>query len=137
MHMASLQIRSMIDSVRSRRYWTMKKKFDYSDMVSSYFKKYLAGIKNVSINTIHSYRDTFVLFNDYLEKQQGFKLEKTSIGDISREIVLEFLTNLENERGYSTSSRNQRLAVLKSFAKFVQVECPEEMAMCQTILSID
>ena len=31
----------------------MKRKFDYSDMVSRYFKKHLAGTKNVSINTIH------------------------------------------------------------------------------------
>lgn len=54
----------------------MKKKYDYSDMVSSYFKKHLAGTKNVSINTIHSYRDTFVIFNDYLEKQRGSSWRK-------------------------------------------------------------
>ena len=98
----------------------MKKKFDYSDMVSSYFKKHLAGTKNVSINTIHSYRDTFVIFNDYLEKQRGFKLEKTSVSNLSRDLVLEFLSYLESERGYSAASRNQRLATLKSFAKYVQ-----------------
>ena len=115
----------------------MKKKYDYSDMVSSYFKKHLAGTKNVSINTIHSYRDTFVIFNDYLEKQRGFKLERTSVSDLSRDLVLEFLSYLESERGYSASSRNQRLATLKSFAKFVQVERPDEMALCQSILSID
>jgi site-specific recombinase XerD len=115
----------------------MKKKFDYSDMVSSYFKKHLAGTKNVSINTIHSYRDTFVIFNDYLEKQRGFKLEKTSISDLSRDLILEFLSYLESERGYSAASRNQRLATLKSFAKYVQVERPDEMALCQSILSID
>ena len=115
----------------------MKRKFDYSDMVSRYFKKHLAGTKNVSINTIHSYRDTFVIFNDFLEKQRGFRLEKTSISDLSRDLVLEFLTYLETERGYSASSRNQRLATLKSFAKFVQIECPDEMVLCQSILSID
>ena len=115
----------------------MKKKFDYSDMVSSYFKKHLAGTKNVSINTIHSYRDTFVIFNDYLEKQRGFKLEKTSVSDLSRNLILEFLSYLESERGYSAASRNQRLATLKSFAKYVQVERPDEMALCQSILSID
>ena len=115
----------------------MKRKFDYSDMVSRYFKKHLAGTKNVSINTIHSYRDTFVIFNDFLENQREFRLEKTSISDLSRDLVLEFLTYLETERGYSASSRNQRLATLKSFAKFVQIECPDEMALCQSILSID
>lgn len=112
-------------------------KYNYSDMVSSYFKKHLAGTKNVSVNTIHAYRDTFMLFNDYLEKQRGMKLEKTSVSDLSRDIVLEFLMYLETERGYSASSRNQRLAALKSFAKFVQIESPDEMALCQSILSIE
>ena len=39
----------------------MKKEYDYSDMVSSYFKKHLAGTKNVSINTIHSYKFTEII----------------------------------------------------------------------------
>lgn len=115
----------------------MKKAHDYPARVSGFFQNHLAGTKNVSINTIHSYRDTFVLFNEYLERQRGFKLEKTSISDLSRDIVLEFLKYLESERGYSTSSRNQRLAVLKSFMKYILVECPDEMAICQSILSID
>ena len=115
----------------------MKQSHDYSSMVSGYFKKHLAGTKNVSINTIRSYRDTFVLFNDYLESRHGFKLDKMGIGNLSRDIILEFLSYLETERGYSAASRNQRLATLKSFAKYVQVECPDEMALCQNILSID
>lgn len=115
----------------------MKRTCDYSDMVSSYFKKHLAGTKNVSVNTIYSYRDTFVLLNDYLEKQRGFKLERTCVSDLSRDVVLEFLSYLEAERGYTASSRNQRLAALKSFAKYVQVERPDEMALCQSILSIE
>lgn len=114
-----------------------KKTSDYADLVSSYFKKYLAGTKNVSINTIHSYRDTFVIFNEYLEKERGFKLEKTCFGDLSRDIVLDFLNYLETIRGYSISSRNQRLATIKSFMRYVQVECPDEMALCQNILSIE
>lgn len=115
----------------------MKKKNNYSDLVSSYFKKHLAGTKNVSVNTIHAYRDTFILFNDYLEKQRGIKLEKASFGELSRDIILEFLMYLETERGYKASSRNQRLATLKSFAKYVQIECPDEMSICQSILSIE
>lgn len=115
----------------------MKKIYDYAPLVSSYFKKHLAGTKNVSVNTIHSYRDTFILFNEYLEKQYGFKLEKTNISDLSRDIVLEFLNYLEVQRGYSASSRNQRLATLKSFMKYVQIERPDEMLVCQSIIAIE
>ena len=115
----------------------MKQIYDYSSMVSGYFRKHLAGTKNVSINTIHSYRDTFMLFNHYLETRRGFRLDKLRVGNLSRDIILEFLYYLEDEREYSTASRNQRLATLKSFARYVQVECPDEMALCQSILSID
>ena len=115
----------------------MKQMYDYSSMVSGYFKKHLAGTKNVSINTIRSYRDTFTLFNHYLETRHGFKLDKLRIGNLSRDIILDFLSYLENERGYGIASRNQRLATLKSFARYVQVECPDEMMLCQSILSID
>ena len=115
----------------------MKKTYDYSSLVTSYFKKHLAGTKNVSVNTIHSYRDTFLIFNSYLESHQGFRLNKMNFSSITRDIVLDFLSYLETERGYSISSRNQRLATIKSFAKYVQIERPDEMALCQSILSID
>ena len=82
----------------------MKKTYDYSSLVTSYFKKHLAGTKNVSDNTIHSYRDTFLIFNSYLESHQGFRLNKMNF---------------------------------RSFAKYVQIERPDEMALCQSILSID
>lgn len=115
----------------------MRNRCSYAGLVSAYFSVYLAGTKNVSTNTIYSYRDTFVIFHGYLEKYCGLKLEKMLFNDLSRELILEFLQYLETERKYSISSRNQRLAVLKSFAKYVQIECPDEMILCQRILSID
>ena len=115
----------------------MRNRCSYAGLVSAYFSGYLAGTKNVSTNTIYSYRDTFVIFHGYLEKYCGFKLEKMLFNDLSRELILEFLQYLETERKYSISSRNQRLAALKSFAKYVQIECPDEMILCQRILSID
>lgn len=114
----------------------MRNRCSYAGLVSAYFSVYLAGTKNVSTNTIYSYRDTFVIFHGYLEKYCGFKLEKMLFNDLSRELILEFLQYLETERKYSISSRNQRLAALKSFAKYVQIECPDEMILCQRILSI-
>ena len=120
-----------------QRYFAMRNRCSYAGLVSAYFSVYLAGTKNVSTNTIYSYRDTFVIFHGYLEKYCGFKLEKMLFNDLSRELILEFLQYLETERKCSISSRNQRLAALKSFAKYVQIECPDEMILCQRILSID
>jgi len=48
----------------------MKQIYDYSSMVSGYFRKHLAGTKNVSINTIHSYRDTALVNKNWTQKFQ-------------------------------------------------------------------
>ena len=76
----------------------MRNRCSYAGLVSAYFSVYLAGTKNVSTNTIYSYRDTFVIFHGYLEKYCGFKLEKMLFNDLSRELILEFLQYLETER---------------------------------------
>jgi site-specific recombinase XerD len=47
-----------------------------------------------------------------------------------------FLDWLEQERGSSISSRNQRLAALKSFFRYVQVERPQYIAVAQKVFSI-
>ncbi len=40
----------------------MRNRCSYASLISTYFSVYLAGTKNVSTNTIYSYRDTFVIF---------------------------------------------------------------------------
>ena len=115
----------------------MNNNANYSEMVSGFFRKHLAGTKNAGVNTIRAYRDTFVVFNEYLEHRRGMRLDKVHIADLTRELVLDFLNYVGTERGYSASSRNHRLAVLKSFARYVQVEIPDEMSACQRILSIE
>jgi len=95
----------------------MKATRDYPEMVSSFFKKHLAGTRNASVNTIRSYRDAFVVFNDYLVKQKKLVLERMSVGDLSRDLVLNFLCYLESERGCGASSRNHRLAALSRRSK--------------------
>ena len=57
----------------------MRNRCSYAGLVSAYFSVYLAGTKNVSTNTIYSYRDTFVIFHGYLEKYCGFKLNANTV----------------------------------------------------------
>lgn len=70
-----------------------------------------------SPNTVKAYREALNSYIDY-KVSQGIPLEKISFNCISRESVDEFLDWLERDKGYSTSSRNQRLAAIKSFLKY-------------------
>jgi site-specific recombinase XerD len=62
--------------------------------------------------------------------------EKITVGTVTKESVEDFLGWLETERECSISTRNQRLAAIHSFFRFLQCEKPEHMLHCQRIISI-
>lgn len=110
---------------------------DFPQMLTDYFKKYLAGMKNASPNTIRAYRDTFMLLILFLQERRGIPAEKMSLNQFSRELIEEYLNYLEETRDCSISTRNQRLAAIKSFFRYAKVERPDELLLCQQILSIE
>ena len=112
------------------------KEYDFPKYLSSYLSKYLPGQKNASKNTISSYCDTFKLFLIFGEEEKKMKPEKICIVDITKELVLGYLDWLESKRQCSISTRNQRLAVIHSFFRYIQKDSPENLREIQKILSI-
>ena len=112
------------------------KKDDFPYYLSKFFQSYLPGIRNVSGNTVLSYRDTFTKLLTYLRDSRCIAPDRVTFRDLGRDTVEDFLSYLENEQGCSIATRNQRLAGLKSFFRYVEVERPDLLAGCHEILSI-
>lgn len=112
------------------------KKADFSMLLSAFLSDYLPNIKNVSSNTISSYCDTFRLFLSYCRDEHKISIEKLSINDLSPDLVHNFLSWLETDRNCSISTRNQRLAAIHAFFKYVQAEKPQSLLLCQKIIDI-
>ncbi|MBE6377139.1 MAG: integrase [Lentisphaerae bacterium] len=104
--------------------------------VTTFLTHYLAGQKNVSHNTISSYAATLYLFFQYCRDVKKIPAENMVVEKISKQLIIDFLLWLEQERGSSISTRNQRLAAIRSFFKFLQYENPQFMGICQDILNI-
>lgn len=109
---------------------------NFSYYTSKFFQSYLPGSRNVSGNTILSYRDTFKILLTFMRDCKSTDPDKVSFKDLDRTTIEEFLAYLEDDLHCSASTRNQRLAALKSFFRFVQVERPDLLAECQAILTI-
>jgi len=62
--------------------------------------------------------------------------ENMTLDMITRELVLSFLSWLENERGCSVSTRNQRLTAIHSFCRFMQLEDVLRLNQYQKIIAI-
>ena len=114
----------------------MKKAADFSYYVSKFLARYLPGEAGASPNTILSYRDTFLLLIKYCKSQENTPPEKMTLELLTRELVCAFLSWLENERNCSVSTRNQRLAALHSFCRFMQTEDVMRLNQYQLVISI-
>jgi len=109
---------------------------DFAYYLSNFLTSYLAGQRNLSKNTIESYRDTFSLLLRYFSDSKRISPERISVSAVCKETVEEFLLWLETERGCGISSRNQRLAAIHAFFRYLQCEKPELMLHCQRVISI-
>src|SRR5665811_1878793 len=103
---------------------------DFGQHLSEYFLKYISRQKGYSINTIKSYRDTFTIFLRYCNDKLKIKPEKLSLEKMSKKMIEEFLVWLETNKKYSASTRNQRLAAIHAFFRYLQIESPENLNLC-------
>jgi len=107
-----------------------------STLIHQFFDQYLPRIKGSSRQTIRAYRDTYRLLLPFAAKYHGVKIRSLKIGHLSNDLILDFLDYLEKERRNKTSTRNQRLAGIKSMAKMIRFMHPERSALAERILSI-
>ena len=104
--------------------------------LSKFLTDHLAGERDLSPQTISSYRDAIKLLLTWFRDVQATPPEKLRLSDLDRERVLAFLDWLEAERGNSPATRNQRLAVIKSFARYTAIERPEFLDQATQIIAV-
>lgn len=109
---------------------------DFAKYLTEFLSIYLPEQKNVSKNTIRSYRDTFKLLIHYCQGIKNIAVERITLSSLSSELLTDFLGWLETERKCSISTRNQRLAALHSFFRYAQAEEPAGMFHFQKISAI-
>ncbi len=90
----------------------------FAALVQAYFAEHLTQQRALSPQTIAAYRDAFMLFLGFAESHLGRSPETIMLADITPDLIMAFLDNLERARHNSVRSRNARLAALRSFLKF-------------------
>jgi site-specific recombinase XerD len=104
--------------------------------LTSFFLEYLSGERGASPHTIRSYSNTFALLLNYMDSIKHIKADRLSLEHITKKTVLDFLDWLQNSRKCGNTTRNQRLAVLHAFSKYMQYEDVQHLEQWQEILSI-
>ena len=109
---------------------------DFAKYLTRFFTEYLVGERGASSHTIRSYSETFTLVLTYMDKVKAKAADRLTLNHFSKETVLGFLDWLEKNRECSNSTRNQRLAALHSFFRYMQYEDVKRLEQWQDILSI-
>jgi len=97
---------------------------DFAKHLTEFLSIYLPMQKNVSSNTIKSYRDTFKLLIKYSQEIKSMPAERITLDFLSCQLITDFLLWLETDRGCAISTRNCRLAAIHSFFRYIQAEEP-------------
>ena len=108
----------------------------FQNLIQKFFLQWLMTQRNVSPETIKSYRDTFRLFIKYLESTRKIKPSSIAIECLEAECIIDFLNYLEQERGNKPKTINARLSAIGSFLKFLSFEIPEYSGLLSRSLMI-
>jgi site-specific recombinase XerD len=105
-------------------------------LVHSFFLDHLVTVKGLRPASVRSYRDTIRLLLCFVAQQNGTKITKLTLEDLSFERVLGFLRYLENDRHNHIRTRNQRLAALHTLFDYIAMREPEMLGVCQQVTAI-
>ncbi len=105
-------------------------------LIERYFSHYLSSQRNVSLQTIASYRDSLCLFLRFSEQRYRKQPSALTAADFDAPQVLAFLDFLERERNNSIRTRNQRLAAIRSFLQYAALQDPTALASINRAVAI-
>jgi integrase/recombinase XerD len=105
-------------------------------VLESFFTQRLMTQQQASPHTIASYRDTFRLLLGYARERTGKLPGQLDFTDLDAPLISGFLTWLETSRGNSVTTRNTRLAAIRSLFSYASFHIPEHSALIARVLAI-
>jgi site-specific recombinase XerD len=104
--------------------------------LTNFFEQRLPIERRASENTRDSYAYAFQLLLTFASKRLQVTPSQLAVEQIDAPLVLDFLNDLEATRGNGPSSRNIRLAAIKSFMHFLEYRVPSAIEQIRRILAI-
>jgi integrase/recombinase XerD len=105
-------------------------------LLQSFFSEHLAQHRQVSFQTIASYRDTFRLLLQFTRDKKGIEPAVLTFEALDAPAILGFLDSLEQQRANCIRSRNVRLTAIRSFFRVVALREPSCLGIATQVLAI-
>ena len=114
----------------------MKSPAPLFDAVEAFFVDHLKLARGCSPCTLRSYRDTLRLLFEHAARVRDLAVDRLRIEDFDADLILAFLNHLEEDRHNRISTRNCRLAALRSFFAHLLRRHPEHAGRLARIVAL-
>ena len=104
--------------------------------LTAFFQERLTLERGASVNTSDSYAYAFKLLLNFASKRLKVAPSRLGVEQIDAPLVVAFLNDLESKRSNAASSRNVRLAAIRSFMRFMEYRLPSALEQIQRIFAI-
>lgn len=104
--------------------------------LSAFLRERLPEARGASVHTCDSYAYAFKLLLEFAAKRLRKTPSAIELEAIDATLVLAFLKYLEEKRGCSASTRNARLAAIRSFMRYAELRAPSLIEQSRRVLAI-
>jgi site-specific recombinase XerD len=104
--------------------------------IRRFLLEHLVGERNLARNTQRSYRDTLTVLIPFIADKAHKTVDQLNVDHLNADHVRQFLQHLEEIRGCSVATRNQRLAAIHALAHFIGERGPEHIEWCGEIHAV-
>ena len=109
---------------------------DLAPHVSSFLREHMPRQHNASPRTIANYADSLMLLVRYIAGRLNIRPCVITIEQLTVDLIFSFLDHLEADRGNSVSTRNVRLAAIKSFLRYLEYRLPSCLDLARQVHAI-
>jgi site-specific recombinase XerD len=105
-------------------------------LLHAFFHEWLVEQRNASHRTVLAYRDAWRLFLRFVARRRNKPVAALGLEHLTSAELLAFLQHIEKERRGTISTRNCRLAAVRSFFSFVADNEPRAARHCAEVLKV-
>ena len=104
--------------------------------ITAFLQDYLLAQRGASVHTRDTYAYSFQLLFLFASERLKVAPHALSLEQIDSPLVTAFLEHLETKRGNKASTRNVRLAAIKSFFRFLEYRMPALLEQIYGVLAV-
>ena len=104
--------------------------------MSAWLRQRLPVDLGASPHTCDAYATTFQLFFNFASNRLGVAPSELTFEQLDADLVLAFLTHVQEARGCGGRTRNARLAAIKAFMRFMEHRQPAALEQIRGVLAI-